>query len=123
MNMSTKRLLAIAAFALASSVTSSAFAHAKLQSSDPQAGSVVASAPKQVHLKFNEALEPAFSKITLAGADNKDIPLSAVAVDKQDPSVMTAQLPALPAGEYRIQWSAMTHDSHKMKGEVPFTVK
>jgi hypothetical protein len=36
---------------------------------------------------------------------------------------MTAQLPALPPGAYRILWSAMTHDSHKMKGEVPFTVK
>lgn len=121
--MAIKHILAVAACALASSVTSSAFAHAKLQSSDPQAGSSIAGAPKHVRLKFNEALEPAFSKITLAGPDNKEIPVTAVAVDKEDPSVMTAQLPALPAGAYRIQWSAMTHDSHKMKGEVPFTVK
>jgi methionine-rich copper-binding protein CopC len=121
--MSIQRILAVAVLTLASSVTSSAFAHAKLQSSDPQAGSTVASAPKQVRLKFNEALEPAFSKITLAGADNKEVAVTAVAVDKEDPSVMTAQLPALPAGQYRILWSAMTHDSHKMKGEVPFMVK
>ncbi|NIA53059.1 copper homeostasis periplasmic binding protein CopC [Massilia sp. TW-1] len=121
--MSIKRILAVATFALASGMTSSAFAHAKLQSSDPRTGSTLASAPKQVRLKFNEALEASFSKITLAGADNKDIPVTAVAVDKDDPSVMMAQLPALPAGEYRIQWSAMTHDSHKMKGEIPFTVK
>lgn len=121
--MSIQRILAVATFALASAVTSSAFAHAKLQSSDPQAGSAIASAPKQVRLKFNEALEPAFSKITLEGADHKEIAVTAVAVDKDDPSVMMAQLPALPAGEYRILWSAMTHDSHKMKGEVPFTVK
>jgi methionine-rich copper-binding protein CopC len=121
--MSIKRILTVSTFALASAVTSSAFAHAKLQSSDPQAGSTLASAPKQLRLKFNEALEPAFSKITLVGAGNKEIPLTEAAVDKADPSVMTAQLPPLSAGEYRIQWSAMTHDSHKMKGEVPFTVK
>ena len=121
--MSIQRILAVATFALASATTSSAFAHAKLQTSDPQAGTAIASAPKQVRLKFNEALEPAFSKITLAGTDHKEIAVTAVAVDKDDPSVMTAQLPALPAGEYRILWSAMTHDSHKMKGEVPFTVK
>jgi len=121
--MNIKRILAVTTFALASVVTSSAFAHAKLQSSNPQAGSALASAPEQVRLKFNEALEPAFSKITLVGAGNKEIPVTKVAVDKADSSVMTAQLPPLSAGEYRIQWSAMTHDSHKTKGEVPFTVK
>lgn len=121
--MSIKRILAVTTFALTSVVTSSAFAHAKLQSSDPQAGSTVAGAPKQVRLKFNEALEPTFSKITLVGAGNKEIPVTDNAFDKADPSVMTAQLPQLSAGQYRIQWSAMTHDSHKMKGEVPFTVK
>lgn len=121
--MSIQRILAAGAFALAGAASSSAFAHAKLQSSDPQAGSTLASAPKQVRLKFNEALEPAFSKITLVGAGNKEIAVTAVAVDKADPSVMTAQLPPLAAGAYRIRWSAMTHDSHKTKGEVPFTVK
>ncbi|SDE64129.1 hypothetical protein SAMN05428966_109298 [Massilia sp. PDC64] len=121
--MSIKRILAVTTFALASVVTSSAFAHAKLQSSDPQAGSTLGSAPKQVRLKFNEALEPAFSKITVVGAENKEIPVTGTAVDKADPTVMTAELPSLAAGEYRIRWSAMTHDSHKTKGEVPFTVK
>jgi copper resistance protein C len=120
--MSIKRILTITAFALATTATSSAFAHAKLQSSDPQAGSMLASAPKQVRLKFNEALEPAFSKITVKNGD-KEIPVTGATVDKADPTVITAQLPPLSAGEYRIQWSAMTHDSHKTKGEVPFTVK
>lgn len=121
--MSIKRALSVSAFALACTVAPSAFAHAKLLSSDPQAGGTLAGAPKQVRLKFNEALEPAFSKITLVGAANQEIAVTGVAVDQADPSVMTAQLPALPAGAYRIRWAAMTRDSHKTKGEVPFTVK
>jgi methionine-rich copper-binding protein CopC len=121
--MSIKRILALSTLALACAVTSSAFAHAKLQSSDPKAGSTLGSAPKQVRLKFNEALEPAFSKITLLGTGNKEIPIGGATVDKADPSVMTATLPPLSAGAYRIQWSAMTHDGHKKKGDVPFTVK
>jgi len=121
--MSIQRILAASTFAVASAVTSSAFAHAKLQSSDPRPGSTLASAPKQVRLKFNEALEPAFSKITLVGAGNKEIPLTHAAVDEADASVMTARLPPLTAGAYRIRWSAMTHDSHRTKGEVPFTVR
>ena len=41
----------------------------------------LASAPKQVRLKFNEALEPAFSKIQLTGPQNKEIPVTGTAVD------------------------------------------
>lgn len=121
--MFIKRFLAITTFTLASAVTSSAFAHAKLQSSDPQSGSTLSSAPKQVRLKFNEALEPAFSKIKVMGSQNNEIPVAATTVDKADPTVMSAPLPALASGEYRIQWSTMTHDGHKAKGEVTFKVK
>jgi len=121
--MSIKRFLAVTTFALASAATSSAFAHAKLQSSDPQAGTTLATAPKQVHLKFNEALEPAFSKIKVVGSGDNEIPVTGTTVDKADPTSMTAPLPALSAGEYRVQWSTMTHDGHKAKGEFTFTVK
>jgi methionine-rich copper-binding protein CopC len=121
--MSIKRFLAVITFALASAATSSAFAHAKLQSSDPQAGSTLDAAPKQVRLKFNEALEPAFSKIKVTGPQNSEIPVAVTTVEKADPTVMTAPLPALSSGEYHIQWSTMTHDGHKVKGEVTFKVK
>jgi methionine-rich copper-binding protein CopC len=122
MSMSIHRILALATFAIAGAACAPAFAHAKLQASDPQAGSTLDSAPKQVHLKFNEALEPAFSKIKLTGPQNNEIPLTAT-VDQADPAVMTAPLPALSSGDYRIQWSTMTHDGHKVKGEVAFKVK
>jgi methionine-rich copper-binding protein CopC len=113
----------VTTFALASVVSASAFAHAKLQSSDPQAGSTLAAAPKQVRLKFNEALEPAFSRIRVTGPQDKELPVAATTVDKADPTVMTAALPALSAGEYHIRWTAMTRDGHKVKGEVAFKVK
>jgi methionine-rich copper-binding protein CopC len=121
--MPIQRFLTAAAFVLASAATPSAFAHAKLQSSDPQAGSTLRAAPKQVRLKFNEALEPAFSRIRVTGAGNKEIALAATTVDKADPTVMTAALPPLSAGEYRILWTAMARDGHRVKGEVVFTVK
>jgi methionine-rich copper-binding protein CopC len=121
--MSINRFLAAAVLALAGGVTSSAFAHAKLQSSDPRAGSTLDAAPKQVRLKFNETLEPAFSRIGLTGPRNDEIPLAATSVDQADPTVMAAPLPPLPAGEYRIRWTAMGHDGHKTKGEVRFKVR
>jgi methionine-rich copper-binding protein CopC len=121
--MSVKRVLAAAAFAVTSAITSPAFAHATLQSSDPRAGSTLAKAPSQVRLKFNEALEPAFSKIKLTGPRDSAVALAAATVDKADPSVLTVPLPALPAGEYHVLWSAMARDGHKVKGEITFKVK
>lgn len=120
--MSIRNYLSAAILALAGGVSASAFAHAKLQSSDPQAGSTLARPPRQIRLKFNEALEPAFSKIELTGPRDSAIPVAA-AVDKADATVMTAALPPLSAGAYRIRWSVMTHDGHKTKGEVTFTVR
>jgi methionine-rich copper-binding protein CopC len=120
--MPIKHLLCLGGFALAAA-SPSAFAHAKLQSSDPQAGSTLEHAPKQVRLKFNEALEPAFSKIALTGPQDNAISVGATGVDAADPTAMSASLPPLAAGAYRIRWSAMSHDGHKVKGEVAFKVK
>jgi len=46
-----------------------------------------------------------------------------VAVDKDNPRLLVASMPALPVGAYRVQWSAMTRDGHKVKGEYAFNVK
>lgn len=100
-----------------------AFAHAKLESSEPKAASVLDAAPKRIHLQFNEALEQAFSKIALTGPHNAAVALPKAAVDKDNPKAMTVALPALQAGQYRVQWSTLTHDGHKTKGEFTFKVK
>lgn len=121
--MSLKRLFVAAACAASTAVALPAQAHAKLQSSDPAAGSTVASAPKQLRLTFNEALEPAFSKIVLSDAKQTEIKLPQAAIDQGDASVLIVALPPLASGAYRVQWTAMSHDSHKTKGEFIFHVK
>jgi methionine-rich copper-binding protein CopC len=120
--MSFQRFLIASAFALATA-TSTAQAHAKLQASDPKAGSTLGTAPKQIRLQFTEALEPAFSTIKLTDASNAEVPLPPAKVDPVDPKALQTPLPALRAGTYRVQWSAMTHDSHKVKGELTFKIK
>jgi methionine-rich copper-binding protein CopC len=122
MTMNTKHLMSIAAL-LASTFASSAWAHAKLQASEPKAGITVAAAPAQIRLHFNEALELPFSKIKLVNAKDTTIEPTSVALDQADPKAMVATLPALPAGPYRVLWSTMTRDGHKVKGEYSFTVK
>jgi methionine-rich copper-binding protein CopC len=121
--MQIQRLLAASVFAFAAIATSAALAHAKLESSEPPAGSTLSRAPKEIRLKFNEAIEPAFSKITLADTNNAGVALPQANVDAADATTMSAALPALRAGEYHVQWTTMTHDGHKATGEFSFKVK
>jgi methionine-rich copper-binding protein CopC len=98
-----------------------AFAHAKLESSVPRAGSTVASAPPSLRLAFNEPPEAPFSKISLAGAGGA-VALPKAQVDKADPKVLAVPLPALAPGQYKVQWSTVTRDGHKVRGEFDFKV-
>jgi methionine-rich copper-binding protein CopC len=121
--MKIKPLLVVGVLAIASAATSTAYAHAKLEASEPKADSVATAAPKEVRLQFNETLELPFRKIKLLDEKNVAIEPSAIRLDKANPKAMIATLPPLPAGAYRVQWTTMTRDGHKVKGEFGFKVK
>jgi methionine-rich copper-binding protein CopC len=118
-----KNTIIAAAFIAASIAASAAQAHAKIVASEPIAGGELQAGPKQIRLRFNEKLEPAFSKIELVDAKDVSITLARITVDKKDPTVIFAEVPALQAGQYRVRWLTMSHDGHKTKGEFGFKVK
>lgn len=116
--MNTKHFLAVAVMASSAAFTAPAFAHAKLLATQPKANSVVATAPQVVRLQFNEPVELAFSKVKLA--DGTALKLE---VDKDDPKTVVATLPPLKLGPHRVQWTMLTRDGHKVKGEFAFHVR
>lgn len=94
-------------------------AHAKLLATSPAAGAQVDVAPKALTLKFDQEVHLAVLKLYSAG---RDIP---VPVDRG--AAATAQvsvaLPTLPAGTYRVEWSAITaDDGHVVKGAFSFVI-
>jgi methionine-rich copper-binding protein CopC len=121
--MRTKNSIAALTLAAAAVAASSAQAHAKIESSQPKADSELQAAPKEIRLKFNEALEPAFSKIILVDAKDAEVALPKITFDKSDPTVMFTPVPTLPAGQYRVRWLTMAHDGHKAKGQFAFRIK
>lgn len=121
--MRTTTLLAAALAASACLVSSAASAHARLESSSPQANAVVSPAPSQVRLQFSEQLELPFSKIKLVDATGAIVEPTKTAIDSANPKVLTATVPALHAGAWRVQWSTVTRDGHKIKGQFAFQVK
>ncbi|MFP3603139.1 copper homeostasis periplasmic binding protein CopC [Paraburkholderia sp. SIMBA_053] len=103
-------------------MTSSAFAHAHLVSSEPAANAEVAT-PAEVTLHFSEPLEPAFSKIALNDTNGKAAAPAASQVDKHDARVMHLPLPQLGAGRYAVHWTAVATDGHRTQGDFAFIVK
>ncbi|MRV73509.1 copper homeostasis periplasmic binding protein CopC [Duganella sp. FT92W] len=116
-------LAAAAALAGAVLVAPLASAHAVLKSSAPQAGAVLAAAPRDITLTFNEKIEEAFSSITVTRGDGGAVTTGKAKPDSANPAVMHVEVPALTAGDYSVKWAVAGHDGHRRTGEFKFTVK
>lgn len=121
--MHMKNFVVTATAAASTLLASAALAHAKLEASTPKANSIVSPAPAQVRLQFNEPLELPFSKVKLVDQKGAIVAPSKIAVDPANAKALIATMPALQAGAYRVQWSTVTRDGHKVKGEFSFQVK
>lgn len=121
--MKTQNLFVSIAAAAACVLAVPALAHTKLVSSVPQANAVVTPAPTQLRLQFSDPLELPFSKVKLVDEKGAAVGASTLAADGANPRVLVATIPALHAGAYRVQWSTVTRDGHKVKGEFSFRVK
>ncbi|HTV97339.1 MAG TPA: copper resistance CopC family protein [Steroidobacteraceae bacterium] len=96
-----------------------AVGHAKLLATSPPAGARLAAAPHELTLEFNEAVQLGVLKLSAGGAA---IPLKLERGAPAGREVRVA-LPALAAGTYQVQWSALTvDDGHVVKGTFSFVV-
>ncbi|WP_207863878.1 MULTISPECIES: copper homeostasis periplasmic binding protein CopC [Pseudomonas] len=118
--MSMKQLLTAGALLASLVVTSQAFAHAHLKGETPAADSTVA-APADLRLVFSEGVEAGFTKVILThdGAPVKIKPLTTEGDRKT--LIVTPEAP-LTAGEYKVEWHAVSVDTHKSEGAYQFKV-
>lgn len=105
-------------------VAGEAGAHAFLGSAVPAVGSTVASVPKELRLRFTEAVEVRFSHITVTMEGGKEIGQLTIVAAPSDPQVVVVTLPApLAPGVYVVRWRVVSVDTHKTQGDYRFTVK
>jgi copper resistance protein C len=96
-----------------------AAAHAFLDHAEPRVGSTVHASPPEVKVWFTQELEAAFSTLRVLDQDGKEVDRQ----DKQvDAATMRVSLPPLPPGTYRVQWRALSVDTHVTDGDFIFTV-
>jgi methionine-rich copper-binding protein CopC len=109
--------------ALAWGVLQTAWGHAFPQRADPSAGATLAAAPAVVRIWFDAALEPAFSSLRVQTARGQPITHEEGQVDAIDATLLTARLPPLAPGTYRVLWSVVARDGHRTEGTYTFTVQ
>lgn len=96
-----------------------AHAHASLSQASPSAGSALNEAPQEVTLTFTDTLEAAFSKLTVTDATGVEVSQGKSQVNG---NVMRASLKPLSAGTYKVNWRAVSTDTHKTEGNFTFSV-
>nr|WP_315249487.1 copper homeostasis periplasmic binding protein CopC [uncultured Duganella sp.] len=116
-------IIAATAVAVATLASPIASAHASLKSSNPAAGATLDAAPKEIALTFNEKVEQAFSSISVADGQGKEVAAEKAKVDAANPAILRLDVPALSSGTYTVTWAVAGHDGHRRKGEFKFTVK
>lgn len=120
--MSTRSLsAALIGAAAALAAPQFAHAHAMLDHSSPAVGSSVAPSPKEVVLWFTEKLEPAFSTIEVRGPGGMLVSAGKAQVGG-DKTQMHVALRHLAPGTYKVNWHALSVDTHRTQGSFSFRV-
>jgi len=99
--------------------TSGALAHAALDHASPLVGSTVSAPPHDVTLSFTEALEPAFSSVTVTNAAGAQVNEGKAQING---NTMRVGLKPLGPGNYQVHWRALSADTHTTEGSFAFHV-
>lgn len=128
--MSNHHYIASIAFTASAMLASAAaFAHPKLLSSMPT-DKAEGAAPAMIELKFSESLFTQFSGANLVmtempGMSEHDaMKIAAKVTADDDPKAMViTPVQPLMTGTYKVEWRAVSSDTHPMTGNISFKVK
>jgi methionine-rich copper-binding protein CopC len=112
-----RRIASLAALGLL--LTSSAWAHTHLAKSDPADGSTLAKAPEHIALQFEHPVR--ITEFTIQKGTEKSEKLL-MSLPEASGDKISAPAPQLSAGQYVVNWRAVSSDGHVMSGKVRFTV-
>jgi copper transport protein len=101
-------------------VPAAASAHARLVGSKPAAGAVLATAPRDVRLQFDDEIRPAGGDRAVDAAGRSVL---AGRARRQGTRVLVVPLRAgLPNGAYTVRWRVISNDGHLETGVLAFAV-
>jgi len=98
-----------------------AFAHASLIRESPAFKERLASAPREVLLRFDQSVTTFPNSVEVLTPDGKNLVTSVRGVPEK--RAIVAHLPVLPRGPYTVRWHAMSNDGHVVSGVFTFGVR
>lgn len=100
-----------------------ALAHALLVKAEPPRRAVLAKAPTQVQLWFNEEIEDAYSSLVVLDAGKHPVSEVKFQLAPNDRKSIVLPLPELAPGKYSVKFRVLSVDSHVVESSFGFTVK
>jgi len=96
------------------------FAHASLETSDPENGGTIAT-PYVLVFRFDEELKADGSSVVVRDSSGNEVATGGLSQD--DEFTQVVDMPAVAPGEYQAHWIAITADDNgKTQGDINFTV-
>src|SRR5512132_1378600 len=115
----TRTLAAAAALLAAAAAAPQAWAHARIVSTTPGAGDVLASAPKRVTIRFDDTVRVLGGTTVVGNSDKHGVTAGKPSASGR---VVTIPLRKLRDGDYTVRWSVLSDDGHTIDGVFAFAV-
>ena len=100
-----------------------ALAHSMLVKAEPPRRAVLAKAPAQVRLWFNEELEGEYASLIVLDAEKHPVTEIKPRLAPNDPKSIVLPLPELTPGKYSVKFRVLSVDGHVVESSFDFTVK
>jgi methionine-rich copper-binding protein CopC len=100
-----------------------AYGHPQLQSAEPAVGMATTASPKQIRILFNEVVIPQFSGVDLKDQAGKTVATGKSQTDPDNKKLLVVPVKEqLAPGDYKVEWHAVSDDTHRIKGNYTFSV-
>jgi copper transport protein len=115
-------LIVLAAASASLALPAAAWAHAALLQTTPVASRVVNVPPKQVSLRYSEAVEPRFAIVSVTNAAGDRETAGSPRRSPADADTLVVPLKRLGEGWYLVYWRVISVDGHPVRGAFTFAV-
>lgn len=113
-------LAGVSIAALLAALPAIAAAHAELESSTPEAGENLDTAPTEVTLTFDDELNPDGSSFTVVDAEGHEVGSGEVDLTIADRNVMAGDVTITDPGVYTVEYTVVAADGHESRGTLSF---